>query len=264
MRVLWNLNPDSKCLVLIQVGKAALLPQPCCQQENLAPVPSAETVFSTDFNKLVPQLWASSLAGELLPCRRPGRCVISATRGDACPSPWCWRMQAAFLPFPRDVGLTSLIFTFYWTTEMAVTKPKQLKAFSDPKIWGESPLKSCMRRQNSSHLLPLSFPPGWLHLNLSPKLTRSGDLVWWCKALYAEILMDRCFWSFSSKICVCGSHQHIRWVLSSFPAHPSSAGDAFYREYHSAAVSGYWLNFSLLFLCQKQSQPFCLHFEQCL
>lgn len=58
--------------------------------------------FSTDFDKLVPKLRASSLDRELLPCRRPRRCVISATRrnatrGDACASPQCWRMQAAFL-----------------------------------------------------------------------------------------------------------------------------------------------------------------------
>lgn len=64
-------------------------------------------VFSTDFNKSVPQLWASSLDKELLPCRRPRRCVISATwgnatLGNACAPSQCWRMQAAFLPLQSE------------------------------------------------------------------------------------------------------------------------------------------------------------------
>lgn len=62
--------------------------------------------LSTAFHKWLPQLWASSLDGGLLPCRR---CVIPATGGNASASPQCWRMQAALLhPQRCFVGLCFL------------------------------------------------------------------------------------------------------------------------------------------------------------
>lgn len=208
--------------------------------------------LSTAFHKWLPQLWASSLDGELLPCRR---CVIPATGGNASASPQCWRMQAALLhPQRCFVGLSD-----FYILQMAATK--QLKAFNDPKIWGGILLKSHIRRQNNSHFLPLrcSFLPGWLYLNFSPKLSPSGDLIWCSKSLCAEIFMNRCLWSFSCKICVCGSHQVSSLLL---PCPSQFCRWCFLQGI--SQCSSVEFNFSLLFLCQKQSQPFCLHFEQCL
>lgn len=182
--------------------------------------------LSTAFHKWLPQLWASSLDGELLPCRR---CVIPATGGNASASPQCWRMQAALLhPQRCFVGLSD-----FYILQMAATKSSKLSM--TPKSGEEF----CWSHISGDKTIPISC--------LWDAAFSQADYIWIFPQNYPLLVtwfdarshyVQKYSW-----IGVCGVFPaksvfvgHTKWVLSSFPAHPSFAGDAFYREYHSAAV----------------------------